>query len=647
MKKLLMLILTMGCNRSDFKHLEKKIEDDQVASLKNISAQVLVNNIFVKDKEGNYLKDDKEEKIVDFCKLKSLLELMKTNENNSMVKDNLLRTLYATKNDILELLIRKGNMDLIKLFTEVDKKIDFDTIEKRKSEILDLIDGKLNYIETFMEQNRDIKFWNAFLATNTNRELIIFEQKIRVIIILSIDHFSDEQVAKWIEFLDFRGCQNINFEIKISVTDTMVLNEILAMGNKIKSLQALINCGYDFDINYSDRMIINNSYGIIMTYSFIKSISNSITKDHKSNNIMHRNVKDRDGIEIIRGEIHDNREEVIKLCKERNEKGLTPVDYAIALGKSDILKLMFEKEIIEIDQQNCLSITPLMFATIMNQVECMKICLLNGANIREVASNENTSNLIKDQSLPFLAVTFDAKDSMMFALEQMDVDINTVSEGGRVSGMTLLTLSCMFESVDCFNKLIEMGADVNHDSNPLYYAFTNNFVSGIKILIEKGANVNYVIQGPFESPIIIVIKRLNKEIFDLIIDKVDNVNENSEGHTPLIEAILIDVEYFINKLIEKGADVNTKVLIRNDKIQGMTPLMIAIMNKNIAAIKLLLKQDNIDLNIKLSDREEESLIEINKKYNLISGQTALDIAKANGYAEAVDLIEAKMIELAS
>jgi hypothetical protein len=137
-------------------------------------------------------------------------------------------------------------------------------------------------------------------------------------------------------------------------------------------------------------------------------------------------------------------------------------------------------------------------------------------------------------------------------------------------------------------QLIEQGVDVNardKDQNtPLdYAAWRGGNTDVVKLLIEKGANVNEVGEA---GPLHLAARTGRTDVAKLLIEKGADVNarDNIRQWTPLHEAANFGNTEVAKLLIEKGADVNAK-----DKWQS-TPAMVAEQHNHVEFAAMLRKQ---------------------------------------------------------
>ncbi len=169
-------------------------------------------------------------------------------------------------------------------------------------------------------------------------------------------------------------------------------------------------------------------------------------------------------------------------------------------------------------------------------------------------------------------------------------------------GVTTLHLSALGGHDAIVEILLAAGAEVDAADiffcTPLHFAFGHNHKKVIKTLIEKGANLNAEqedgstpLNYPMEkqlsieleeifssgvgikqpwSSLLIAAFRGDKKKVELLLERGVDVNEITDGLTPLFGAIQNGHTEIVLLLLNKGADVNSKWLY------GLTPLGLAV-----------------------------------------------------------------------
>jgi ankyrin repeat protein len=209
-----------------------------------------------------------------------------------------------------------------------------------------------------------------------------------------------------------------------------------------------------------------------------------------------------------------------------------------------------------------------------------------------------------------------------------------------------LLLAAKDGHIDIVKLLIDKGADVNAKSSngwtALMLASETGYIDIAKLLIDKGADVNAKSSNGWTA-LMLASKAGHIDIVKLLIDKGVDVNTNRDiGTTALVSASGAGHIDVVKLLIDKGVDVNAKdnhirkvimyaypahprkILKRN---MGMTALMSASGAGHIDIAKLLIDK-GADVNVKSND-----------------GWTALIDASVNGHVNVVKLLIDKGVDV--
>lgn len=215
-------------------------------------------------------------------------------------------------------------------------------------------------------------------------------------------------------------------------------------------------------------------------------------------------------------------------------------------------------------------------------------------------------------------------------------------------GLTPIFYAADFSEYDLIVKMIKYGANLNIASDqdkktPLFHALENDTPNSrvIKLLVDKGADVNYQVNNSDESsytPLMAACQTRNKEIIKIILDKATSIDvrskyKNSDNDDVLMTPFgflcgknayefsdilmaLLDRGVNVNqirkignmertpfqnmcfnfdkrniplmqKMVEKGADVDS-VFSGGNKDEIFSPLFCAVENKDKDLVKLIL-----------------------------------------------------------
>ena len=130
-------------------------------------------------------------------------------------------------------------------------------------------------------------------------------------------------------------------------------------------------------------------------------------------------------------------------------------------------------------------------------------------------------------------------------------------------------------------------AKMTREGTAIYEAIIDNCYDVVKLLIEKGADVNVVAEG-VGSPLMRAVRDKDKlPIIQLLVDAGARVNHaRHEGHTVLmIAAADKDNERIVQYLIDKGADVHASL---PQRLNARTALMIAAHLSGVSVVQTLL-----------------------------------------------------------
>lgn len=207
----------------------------------------------------------------------------------------------------------------------------------------------------------------------------------------------------------------------------------------------------------------------------------------------------------------------------------------------------------------------------------------------------------------------------------------SVSDSDPMENLTPLQGAAWFGRLEVAKELIKYGANVNMGARdllrvpPLTYAvistYTNGSIEMVRLLLEKGANINAV--------------------------------DGYEGYTAIMNAVLSNRPQMVRVLLAHGASLD----IKNKK--GKTVIDLARENGNLAFFKYLSspnqflsytrnKNKDIIIAVILSDPQKiKELISqganVNAKDN--EGETILMYAAAKGWLELVDLLIKKGVDV--
>ncbi|XP_074058153.1 transient receptor potential cation channel subfamily A member 1 [Macrotis lagotis] len=344
-----------------------------------------------------------------------------------------------------------------------------------------------------------------------------------------------------------------------------------------------------------------------------------------------------------------------KICKT-NKFGCFPVHLAAFSGSKKCIEMLlkfgegqgYSREY-QINFLNNRNSSPLHYAVQSGDLEMIKLCLLNGAQIELVENGKCTA-------LHF-AATQGATEivKLMISSYSGRDDIINIVDGNNE---TLLHRVSLFDHHELAEYLISMGANINsidcEGRSPLLLATSSASWNIVNLLLSKGANVeikdhlgrnflHLTVLQPYG------LKKLKQEFLQMQHIKNLVMDEDIDGCTPLHYACSQGVSLSVNNLLCLNVSISTKSknnrsplhfaanfgrintcqrlvrdmtdtrLLNEGDQNGMTPLHLAAKNGHDKVVKFLLKKGALFL----SD------------YN---GWTALHHASMGGYTQTMKII---------
>jgi len=154
--------------------------------------------------------------------------------------------------------------------------------------------------------------------------------------------------------------------------------------------------------------------------------------------------------------------------------------------------------------------------------------------------------------------------------------------------------------LECVKLLVERGANVNQRAvggyNPLFIAAMENKTEIMVYLMNKGADPKTAILDDGGSPLFEVAGRNNKvALLRMLEEGADPNAKDNFGDTPLTYAILKGTQEMVSLLLSHGAKIN------EGNKKGQTPLHDSVFKKSASLVSFLL-ENGADPNLKNSDQ---------------------------------------------
>ena len=217
-------------------------------------------------------------------------------------------------------------------------------------------------------------------------------------------------------------------------------------------------------------------------------------------------------------------------------------------------------------------------------------------------------------------------------LDQKATDQKASADTPDNHGITPLMYAAEIGSVDAMRLLLDRGADVNAQnafgSTALMWSVSDP--AKVRLLLDRGAQVNTAAKSGRTALIIAAFTNPSADVVRLLLAKGAQVDVMDRRHvTPMNGATFGNDTATVRLLLEAGADIDTP-----DTFIGLTPLMNAAGNRNVQAVKLLLAK-GAKVN---AVSKTQGLPKIQTGTVEFGGWTPLLMASAFGPPEAVKLL---------
>jgi ankyrin repeat protein len=199
-------------------------------------------------------------------------------------------------------------------------------------------------------------------------------------------------------------------------------------------------------------------------------------------------------------------------------------------------------------------------------------------------------------------------------------------------GITPLMYAAENGSIEAMRLLIDRGADVNAQnafgSTALMWSVAEP--AKVRLLLERGAQVNTLARSGRTALIVAGFTNPSAEVVKLLLTKGAKVDVMDTRHvTPLNAATFGNDTATVRLLLDANADIDTP-----DTFIGLTPLMNAAGNRNVDAVKLLMAKGAAVNAVS----KTEGLPKIQTGTVEFGGWTPLLMASAFGPPEAVKML---------
>lgn len=395
---------------------------------------------------------------------------------------------------------------------------------------------------------------------------------------------------------------------KIINDDTMInentVLEYLIIHKRKYSMKLLIEKGFDINKVNKDKSLLyfacsqNNLYAVNLLLKNKADVNYKRTINHSTplylsvQNNYYKIIKEliinkadmncelKDGVTPMLIAIQNNNEKIIELLIKNKSDinkltkiGVSPLCLATQYDYSNIIELFIKKNI-KIDNKE------------KNVRDILNIGMIEDSykSINLLINYKIDINIVNDQGKNNLMVGLDNSSTKCCELlikNKIDLDLADEFK------LTALHYSVKYNNDKISKLLIENKVDINvkdiNNITPLYIATINNNYEIVNLLIEKKANMEikitdskYLITNP-----ILKINNEMKLVYDNKID-YDLMNRNYVGSTPIYMAIVNKNIKIIELLLEKKCNPNNKLY------NNQSMLHTALMTNYSKTVSLLL-----------------------------------------------------------
>jgi len=296
--------------------------------------------------------------------------------------------------------------------------------------------------------------------------------------------------------------------------------------------------------------------------------------------------------------------------------------YVIQMNSVSLVQLLIENSII-IDYIDTDGVTPLISAIKNNSIPIVKLLLEHGANPNFINDNSvfQPVNDLSSNSLSSGSIITDHDNNN----NNNNINNSNINNNGDENSDTDNDIHTI-NSSDNNNNNNNYRCHVNNNDSPLMYAVQEESIPIIELLIDYGADINFMLHGGI-SPLIRAIQKNSLPIVELLLRhgaKV-NITDGLWEYSSLVYAIEEESLPIAKLLIEHGANVNygrgtllrsaikhqslpmLKLLLENGaKVNEIAIIMYVIRLGNLEVFKYLY---NYSTNINFNDRyDSNSLI---------------------------------------
>lgn len=259
---------------------------------------------------------------------------------------------------------------------------------------------------------------------------------------------------------------------------------------------------------------------------------------------------------------------------------------AIKISDTDRVRTLMYANV-NVNEKNYAGITPLTIAAEKGNMEIIKMLVEDGKAVVNDPSSYGVT--------PLIAAAAAGNDKVVEYLIAQGADVTAKDDLGK----TALIYAIGFDNPKLISSLIKLDNKAvnlpdNSGNTPLIYAAQKGLVNNIKLLLANGAKVDYRNPATGLCALSAAAAEDQSAAIRLLVrtGKADVNLPDLSGRTPIFYAVEQDKADALRTLISLGADVNAQ------DNNGVTPLMRASAKNCQDCVNILLKQKNINTNLK-------------------------------------------------
>ena len=259
---------------------------------------------------------------------------------------------------------------------------------------------------------------------------------------------------------------------------------------------------------------------------------------------------------------------------------------AIKISDTDRVRTLMYANV-NVNEKNYAGITPLTIAAEKGNMEIIKMLVEDGKAVVNDPSSYGVT--------PLIAAAAAGNDKVVEYLIAQGADVTAKDDLGK----TALIYAIGFDNPKLISSLIKLDNKAvnlpdNSGNTPLIYAAQKGLVNNIKLLLANGAKVDYRNPATGLCALSAAAAEDQSAAIRLLVrtGKADVNLPDLSGRTPIFYAVEQDKADALRTLISLGADVNAQ------DNNGVTPLMRASAKNRQDCVNILLKQKNINTNLK-------------------------------------------------